>query len=141
MCAVTQISLSDNYISIESRSNAKYIANEIVHACYDDLSNSISNLQCLNNIEKKLRALMLAIEHSFDIYDESALDNHTPVDFRTRTTRSVLINNLHYECSVVKFGISPMPGVGDLYRLWSMLVHENRVGSSYDGDILIVIND
>ena len=141
MCAATQISLSDKYISIYSCSNAKYTTNEIVHACYDDLSNSISNRECFNNIKKKLRALILAIERSFDVYDESALDNNIIVDFRASTTRSVLIDHLQYECSVVTFGTNPMPGVSDLYRLWSMLAHENRTSSSDDDDILLVFND
>ena len=137
MSESTQTSLSDKYILIYSCSSAGYLANEIVDSCFDDLSICVLTRQCSDNIEKKLRALILAIEHSFGVYDKCAEDGHTIVNYRNRATGSTLIDHLHNECSTIKFGINPMPVVSDLYKLWSIMLFKNRGQSLPYTDIVI----
>ncbi len=134
MKAATQIALSEQYISICACKRAESVANEIVIACYDDFANSVTTNQCCDIIEKKLKALIMSIENSFNVSDDYMLECKIAVDGGAHTTRVALLDHLHYECGVIKFGNNPLPGVYDLFKIWSMLANNRRVEHSIDND-------
>ena len=127
MNAATQIALSEQYISICSCKRAESVANEIVIACYDDFTNSVTTSQCCDTIEKKLKALIMSIENSFNVFDDCALECKIAFDGGAYATRDAFLDHLHYECGVIKFGINPLPGVYNLFKMWSMLANNSAL--------------
>ncbi|MEI7607116.1 MAG: hypothetical protein WCJ64_07010 [Rhodospirillaceae bacterium] len=104
-----------------SNPNTTREAIDMVISCYVDFVNCATPAQGAHVIEGKLRALIMAIEQSFQDFNNNIPDVPTSVMATMRTARGQLLDNLHNDLNVIKFGINPLPSVIKILKVWVTL--------------------
>jgi|APCry1669191515_1035360.scaffolds.fasta_scaffold03457_2 hypothetical protein len=101
-----------------SNPNTTPEAIDMVISCYCDFINSATWAQSAHVIERKLRALIIATEESFKVFNSNTPFVPSSVMAAMRMVRVLLLDNLHSELNVIKFGINPVQSVIDNMIVW-----------------------